>query len=86
MYDNVNDETVKAVLQERGKIYGDAVDTHARIAQVWSGVIGTEVTALQVALCMVGLKLIRAECAPEHEDSYVDIGGYTEIVKKIAGV
>lgn len=75
---------VDDVLEERGKIYGDMVGTHARIAEVWSGIIGHEVTGLQVALCMAGLKLVRASNAPEHKDSYLDAHGYVAIAEKIS--
>ena len=78
------EDKTEALLAERGQVYGDAVRTHARIAQVWSGILDTEVTAQQVALCMVGLKLVRASCAPEHEDSYADMHGYTTIAERIS--
>ena len=76
---------VAGVLAERGEVYGDAAQTHARIAEVWSGILGHTVTAHEVALCMVGLKLVRASCAPGHEDSYLDAAAYTTIAENIAG-
>ena len=75
---------VEEVLEERGAIYGDMVETHRRIADVWSGIIGVHVSAHDVALCMVGLKLIRAASAPDHMDSYLDVEGYTHIARTIA--
>ena len=57
-----------AILQEREKQWGDAVLTHSRIAQVWSGILGQDISAHQVALCMVGLKLVRAEINPDDPD------------------
>ena len=78
-------DAVGAVLAERGQVYGDATVSHGRIAQVWSGILGTEVSAHQVALCMVGLKLVRADGAPGHEDSYLDGKGYLTIAEGIAG-
>ena len=76
---------VAGILAERGEVYGDAAQTHARIAEVWSGILGHTVTAHEVALCMVGLKLVRASCAPGHEDSYLDAAAYTTIAENIAG-
>lgn len=75
---------VEEVLEERGAVYGDMLVTHQRIADVWSGIIGAHVTAHDVALCMVGLKLVRASCAPGHMDSYLDAEGYTHIARTIA--
>ena len=79
-------QTTAELLAERGAIYGDAVDTHARIAQVWGAILGRTVSAHQVALCMIGLKLVRADCDPTHTDSHDDIQGYAEIAKQIASV
>lgn len=73
---------VEALLEQRGQIYGDAVETHARIAQVWSGILNTPISAHEVALCMMGLKLVRADCDPKHADSYADILGYEAIARK----
>lgn len=75
---------VEDILAQRGEIYGDMAVTHARIAHVWSGILGTEVTGHQVALCMTGLKLVRAACSPDHKDSYLDAKGYTTIAEHIA--
>lgn len=74
-----------ALLKERGKIYGDAVATHVRIAEVWSGILDKPVTAHEVALCMIGLKLVRSQCSPDHLDSLDDTLGYAEIAKQIQG-
>ena len=75
---------VEEVLEERGAVYGDMLVTHQRIADVWSGILDAPVTAHDVALCMVGLKLVRAACAPDHMDSYLDAEGYTHIARHIA--
>ena len=76
------------VLNKRGQQYGanSWVTMHERIARVWSAILGTEVTGLQVALCMAGMKLIRAENAPDVEDSFVDACGYAAIAAEIAGL
>ena len=42
-----------------------------------------QVTALQVALCMSGLKLIRAEVNPFEPDSFDDAHGYLRIAQAI---
>lgn len=71
------------ILEVRAKDWGDPVMTHARIAQVWSGILDTEVTPHQVALMMTGLKLVRASINPDNEDSLVDAGAYVEIGKRV---
>ena len=78
-------EKIDALLEERGKSWGSAAATHARIAQVWSGILDTEVTAGQVALCMTGLKLVRASVNPGDPDSFDDGHGYLAIAEDIYG-
>lgn len=74
-------DKVDALLEERGKVYGDPVETHVKIAQVWSGIIGYNIQPNEVPLMMIGLKLVRAQQSPEYPDSYDDIEGYTRIAK-----
>jgi hypothetical protein len=72
-------------VDHRSTVYGDPASTYARIAQVWSGVIGHDVTAVQVALCMAGLKLVRASETPDYSDSSDDVNGYVEVFRQIVG-
>ena len=60
------------------------VQQHERIAKMWSGILNHTVTGHQVALCMVGMKLVRADNAPNVDDSYVDACGYAAIAAEIA--
>lgn len=78
-------EKIDTLLEQRGQSWGSASATHARIAQVWSGILDTEVTAGQVALMMVGLKLVRASVNPDDPDSFDDGHGYLAIAEDIYG-
>ena len=78
-------EKIDALLEQRGSSWGNAASTHSRIAQVWSGILDTEVTAGQVALCMAGLKLVRASVNPDDPDSFDDGHGYLAIAEDIYG-
>ena len=82
------DTAKNTVLNLRDQQYGNVTrhQQHERIAQVWSGILKHEVTGYQVALCMAGMKLIRAENAPAVTDSFVDICGYAAIAGEIAGI
>ena len=71
------------ILVDREKTYGDPTEMHDRIAKIWSGILNHEVTGFEVALCMVGMKTARAQQNPGHEDSVVDMFGYSEIAKII---
>ena len=81
----VLDRTAQIVLVDRQKEYNQTSKTemHSRIAEAWSATLGRMVTAHEVALCMVQLKVIRAACQPGHEDSYVDACGYMAIAAEI---
>ena len=78
-------DNVDALLEQRGNQWGDAIGTHVRIAQVWSGILGHEVQAVEVALMMEGLKLVRASINPSDPDSFHDAQGYSRIAELIAG-
>ena len=78
-------DATQKLLAEKGKSWGDAVHTHARIAQVWSGILDHEVTPVEVALCMNGLKTIRAAINPDEVDSFDDGKAYWQIASDIIG-
>ena len=80
------DTAAQIVLKERDQQYSTftRVEQHERIAKMWSGIVNHTVTGHQVALCMVGLKLVRADNAPNVDDSYVDACGYAAIAAEIA--
>ena len=63
---------------ERNKNYGPPIENHTRIAQIWSGILNRSVTATEVILCMIGVKLAReAHC--HKQDNFTDIIGYAKI-------
>ena len=61
------------ILEERRDQYGDPREQFAAIADRWSITLGVEVTAAQVVLCMIDLKLVRLKHDPAHSDSAVDV-------------
>jgi hypothetical protein len=80
--------TIESILQEADKIingqrrvdYGGPLESFTKIAQLWSPVLGVEVTPDQVALCMIGLKIARAMNGMQR-DSLVDIAGYAGCIE-----
>ena len=77
-------DKIDDLLEQREQVYGDKITTHARIAEVWSGICGHPINGQQVALMMAGLKLVRASISPDYSDSYDDIQGYTRIAQEIS--
>lgn len=71
---------------DRQAEYGDARNTHERIAVMWNALIpqGSRIQPTDVALMMIALKLVRAAKNPSHRDSWVDIVGYAEIGARLS--
>lgn len=63
------------VADDRQYEYGHPLDNLDRAARIWGVILGTDVTAEQVALCMVGMKIARQVHKPK-ADTVVDIIGY----------
>ena len=74
---------VANVIAERSTQYGDAATNMSAIAARWSATLGREVTAAQVVLCLLDLKLARLAHDPTHEDSAVDVCGYAALLREL---
>ena len=74
---------VANVIAERSAQYGDAAPNMSAIAARWSTTLGREVTAAQVVLCLLDLKLARLAHDPTHEDSAVDVCGYAALLREL---
>jgi hypothetical protein len=79
----VTQEAHQIINGARRSSYGPADESFRRIATVWGAVLGQPITPMQVALCMVGLKLLR-QAANHHRDNLVDLCGYAELADLIA--
>lgn len=65
----------EVVSQDRNADYGHPLDNLTRAAKIWEVILGVPVTAEQVSLCMIGMKLARRVNSPK-TDTTVDIIGY----------
>jgi hypothetical protein len=72
-----------AVVRDRRRVYGDPTELFERVALRWSQVLGVRITAAQVGLCLVDLKLARLTVDPRHLDSLVDVAGYVACVREV---
>lgn len=77
-------EAERLINGDRARTYGDAKENFERVAELWTVVLDTPVTAIQVGLCLLQLKVARAITAPLHKDSYVDAAGYIALTGEIA--
>lgn len=69
---------------QRAHDYGDATESFTRLATIWTGILGNNVTPAQVAICLAGLKLSRLAATPTHPDSWVDLAGYAALGAEVA--
>ena len=77
-------EACEIVNGARNQTYGNVEDNFERIATLWSTYIGTEVTAIDVAMMMVLLKTARVGTGgASHYDNYVDVAGYAACAYEI---
>lgn len=77
-------EKAAAVLEERGHAYGAADPAFEAIAARWTLTLGRPVSAAQVVLCMIDLKLVRLAHDPDHEDSLIDVMGYAALFPEVS--
>ena len=71
------------IVDKRRGEYGEPEDLFTNVAVRWSQVLGIWVTAAQVALCLMDLKMARLAHDPKHLDSLVDILGYGACLREI---
>lgn len=74
----------QTTVKERGQDYGDVLENHHRIADLWSIILGHDVDPEQVALCMAGIKIARLIQTPTHADSWLDLAGYAAVGSECA--
>ena len=82
----MKDIATEALLDERGKDWGDPVATHEAIALVWTGLLRRklikDIEPHEVATMMSGLKLVRHTINPDNPDSLDDSDAYNEINRR----
>ena len=67
----------ECVTGSRQQDYGEVEDNFRLIADLWSAYIGTDISAVDVAMMMALFKIARIETAEMPSlDSYVDAAGY----------
>ena len=71
------------IVDNREQQYGSPKANLHRIAALWSTVLGHEVSARQVALCMIMLKVARVTTGTLTADSLVDIAGYARCIERL---
>ncbi len=73
-------EADRLVNGDRQADYGHPLDDFTRTAAMWSAILGAPVTADQVGLCMIAVKLSRQVNHPKR-DNMTDAAGYAATVQ-----
>lgn len=71
------------IVASRRDLYGEPAPSMETVAKRWSLTLGTQVTAAQVVLCLIDLKLVRLAHDPAHLDSIVDVAGYAAVLREV---
>ena len=67
----------------RNEAHGTPEDNFKRIAHFWSSYLEKEVTAHDVAIMMILLKVARTQSGTGSMDNYIDIAGYSACAGEI---
>lgn len=73
-------ETIKV----RGEEYGDVLPSFARAASIAGNILDRKMTAFDVAVVMVAVKLSRLANKKEHQDSWVDLCAYVSFAAQFS--
>ena len=76
-------EANELIAGDRHKDYGDKVKNHTNIAKLWSAYKDTEITAHDVAIMVVLLKIARTKLGEVSKDTYIDMSAYGAIAGEI---
>ena len=76
------DTAAKIVTGQRQHDYGDKYQNHENIANLWSAYLNYNISAHDVAICMLLVKVARLKHRTT-QDCYIDMAGYAAIAGEI---
>jgi hypothetical protein len=82
MTENILEEANRLVHGDRQAAYGHPLDDFTKTATMWSAILGAPVTAEQVGLCMIAVKISR-QCNAPKRDNMTDAAGYAATVQMV---
>ena len=81
---NENLKKAKELLSgDREKEYGNKKLNHENIAKLWSAYLKKDISAHDVAICMLLLKIARLQQGTPSADTYIDMVGYSAIAGEL---
>lgn len=79
------DTAKQYISTDRNETHGDAEENFTHTAALWSAYLETPISAIDVANCLILLKISRINCGKYNVDDYIDIAGYSALAGGIAG-
>lgn len=79
---DILEEADELINGDRAASYGEANASFQRIADLWTPLLGKKITALDVARCMIAMKLSRS-LTSKKRDNWVDVAGYASLASQI---
>jgi hypothetical protein len=76
-------EHAAEIISSRRTLYGEPASSMEDVAKRWSVTLSTEISAAQVVLCRIDLKLARLAHDPAQLDSIVDVAGYAAVLREV---
>ena len=79
----------EAAVKDREGSYGSPQENFERMAKLWNVILAAmlgkehEISATDVAMMMVAVKLARLIETPDHDDSAIDLAGYAALLGEI---
>ena len=83
----VLERAISLIHGQRAKDYGDAQSSFQRMADLVNPIIKKadgNLSASDMALVMIQVKIARLQETPDHEDSWTDIAGYAALGAQVA--
>ena len=84
---DVLERAISLIHGQRAKDYGDAQSSFQRMADLVNPIIKKadgNLSASDMALVMIQVKIARLQETPDHEDSWTDIAGYAALGAQVA--
>lgn len=78
-------KTALSITVQRGEEYGDALPSFVRAANISSAILGRKLTAFDIAVVMMSVKMSRLSHQRGHEDSWIDLAAYVAFAAQFSG-
>ena len=79
-------DNLEKLIKQKGIDYGEPITFFSQLSQMWSAMIGKQLSTNQVVAMFLVMKALRGFNNPDHLDSFLDAQGYSKIAFDIAKI